>query len=430
ELKGTEKVELVITAVVKSDAKVGKYTNTATIKGTDPEDPGKEITPDEPVTEEITVGSAETTKTTNLTTDENRNVTEAVRVGQKFKYYIDVVNNTKYKVSNIEITDDVPSQLDIVSVDPETAYSGAGNKIKHTISELNPGDQFRLTIEVVVNQTAVKGQSFKNVVLVDGEEIPGPEIDVAELELKKESNIDKNHTVDVGDEFTYTLTATNTGDIVTKSVVFYDDVPSQLDVVKVTLSDGGTATVNGNVIKYIVPEIKSGETFTMTIEVKVNDTAKRGDIVKNIGKIDGKDVPDREIEVVTPPTYPWIWGGDFDKENHYAYMVGYPDGTVRPQGEITRAEVTTIFFRMMTEDSRDRYWSSENDFSDVLSSGWYNNAISTMNKAGAINGYPDGSFKPDASITRGEFATMASRFLSDNGNLTNNKFTDIKGNWA
>ncbi|RVU54012.1 S-layer homology domain-containing protein [Anaerosphaera multitolerans] len=119
-----------------------------------------------------------------------------------------------------------------------------------------------------------------------------------------------------------------------------------------------------------------------------------------------------------------------NKDNHYAYMIGYPDGSFRPQGNITRAEVTTIFFRMMTDESRNKYWSTTNDFGDIQSIDWFNNAISTMSNAEAVTGYPDGSFKPDANITRGEFATMASRFLSDYGNLTNYKFTDIKGNWA
>ncbi|WP_164845583.1 InlB B-repeat-containing protein [Anaerosphaera multitolerans] len=121
---------------------------------------------------------------------------------------------------------------------------------------------------------------------------------------------------------------------------------------------------------------------------------------------------------------------ELNKTSHFGYMVGYPDKTIRPRGDITRAEVTTIFFRMMTDDSRNEYWSNENKFKDVQQSDWYNNAISTMNKAEVVTGYPDGNFKPNANITRGEFATMASRFLSDYGNLTKYKFTDIKGNWA
>ncbi|NLY19777.1 MAG: hypothetical protein GXZ08_00620 [Tissierellia bacterium] len=144
----------------------------------------------------------------------------------------------------------------------------------------------------------------------------------------------------------------------------------------------------------------------------------------------------KKIEKPVTPEKPDPWIPEWDvtpelnKEDHYAYLVGYPDNTVKPEDNITRAEVSTIFFRMMTNDSRNKYWSTDNSYGDVKTTSWYNNAISTLSNANAINGYPDGSFKPNAKITRGEFATMASRFLSESGNLTNNKFTDVKGNWA
>ena len=116
-------------------------------------------------------------------------------------------------------------------------------------------------------------------------------------------------------------------------------------------------------------------------------------------------------------------------EDHYGYIVGYPDGTVRPQGEITRAEVATIFFRMLTDESRTQYWSQENGYSDVAQGQWFNAAVSTLSKAGIISGYPDGSFRPNGSITRAEFATIAVRFFDvqyDGAHL----FPDIDGHWA
>ena len=99
-----------------------------------------------------------------------------------------------------------------------------------------------------------------------------------------------------------------------------------------------------------------------------------------------------------------------NKEDHVAYIIGYQDDTVRPQNNITRAEVATIFFRLLTDDSRAYYWSQTNDFSDVKADAWYNNAVSTMANAGVITGYPDGTFRPDAPITRAEFAAIAARF--------------------
>ena len=129
-------------------------------------------------------------------------------------------------------------------------------------------------------------------------------------------------------------------------------------------------------------------------------------------------------------------------EDHFGYIIGYPvdyftgepttDQTkkpVRPQGEITRAEVATIFFRMLTDESRTQYWSQSNDYSDVEQGQWFNAAVSTLSKAGIISGYPDGSFRPNGSITRAEFATIAVRFFDvqyDGAHL----FPDIDGHWA
>ncbi|SHH12631.1 S-layer homology domain-containing protein [Anaerosphaera aminiphila DSM 21120] len=175
---------------------------------------------------------------------------------------------------------------------------------------------------------------------------------------------------------------------------------------------------NGNGIEY-----ESGDTFIITENVVLFAQW-------------GKDVPSRELIVDESISTGWTWSGGgsttttLNKDDHYAYMIGYPNGTVKPEGKITRAEVSTIFFRMMTDSSRNSNWSSVNNYNDVGAETWYNNAISTLSNAKAVTGYPDGSFKPNAKITRGEFATMASRFLSDTSSLTNNKFTDVKGNWA
>ena len=99
-------------------------------------------------------------------------------------------------------------------------------------------------------------------------------------------------------------------------------------------------------------------------------------------------------------------------EDHVAYIVGYPDGTVRPDKEITRAEVATIFFRLLTDEARDKYWSQTNPYPDVAPDAWYNNAISTLTKMGIINGYEDGTFRPNNPITRAELTKMAVSFFS------------------
>ena len=113
-------------------------------------------------------------------------------------------------------------------------------------------------------------------------------------------------------------------------------------------------------------------------------------------------------------------------QDHYSYLIGYSDGTVRPNGRITRAEVATIFFRLLTDDARQRNWSSENNFSDVSADKWYNNAVSTLCHMGVLAGYSDGTFRPNAPITRAEFAKIAVSFSQANGSAVYSYFTDVK----
>lgn len=121
---------------------------------------------------------------------------------------------------------------------------------------------------------------------------------------------------------------------------------------------------------------------------------------------------------------------DLNITDHFAYVIGYPDGTVRPDGNVTRAEVATIFFRMLKDDAREKYWKTDNRYSDVKSTDWYNNAISTLSNMGIIDGYPDGTFRPNAGITRAEFAKIAVSFFKDNVRETiGDRFSDIHGKW-
>ena len=115
--------------------------------------------------------------------------------------------------------------------------------------------------------------------------------------------------------------------------------------------------------------------------------------------------------------------------DHFAYIVGYGNGEVRPQNNITRAEVATIFFRLLTDDVRDENLTKTNRYSDVAATAWYNTAVSTLSSMGIITGYPDGTFRPNAAITRAEFAAIAARFDND-GDKTAAKFSDIATHWA
>ena len=116
-------------------------------------------------------------------------------------------------------------------------------------------------------------------------------------------------------------------------------------------------------------------------------------------------------------------------EDHYAYLLGYEDGTVRPNGSISRAEVATVLFRLLKDDVRMQSLTKDNAYSDVSDTAWYAAAVSTLSKMGVISGYPDGTFRPNAPITRAEFAAMIARF-DETAKSADTPFTDISGHWA
>ena len=136
--------------------------------------------------------------------------------------------------------------------------------------------------------------------------------------------------------------------------------------------------------------------------------------------------------VVTPPPPPPIIEPTYiSRQDHHAFLIGF-EGMIRPQGQLTRAEAATIFFRLISDEHRSQVWTQNNNFNDVSINQWFNNAISTMANDGLVVGYPDGYFRPASQITRAEFATMATRFLGLNYATPSNAnpFSDIEGHWA
>ena len=129
--------------------------------------------------------------------------------------------------------------------------------------------------------------------------------------------------------------------------------------------------------------------------------------------------------VTIPDDVPTGLNGD----DHYAYIVGYPDSTVRPQNGITRAEVATIFFRLLTDETRNANSTKTNSYSDVAAGAWYNHAVSTLSAMGIVKGDSHGKFNPNAPITRAEFAAIAARF-DDKADTTAVDFSDIASHWA
>ena len=165
-----------------------------------------------------------------------------------------------------------------------------------------------------------------------------------------------------------------------------------------------------------------------TLGQQTIENAKGGDVytfTANFGRSSGGSNRPKPPVVEIPDDVPTGLNG----KDHYAYVVGYPDGMVYPQKNITRAEVATIFFRLLEDETREANMTKSNSYNDMKDGAWYTCAVSTLSKMGIIKGYEDGSFKPDASISRAEFAAIAARFDPD-GDTTPATFSDVSSHWA
>lgn len=186
------------------------------------------------------------------------------------------------------------------------------------------------------------------------------------------------------------------------------------------LSDGGCS----------LGTFSNNQTKTLTVQLVV--PVEAGNEISNLSaKIDwvfkATIVPTQVIE--NGDTEP-LGEIELDKTNHFGYIVGRGENCVQPDENITRAEVATIFFRMLTDESRADIWSKTNSYEDVSSTAWYNNAVSTLTKGKVLEGYGDGEFKPNKFITRAEFAAIATRFYKESGVYSVDAFTDISDSWA
>ena len=213
----------------------------------------------------------------------------------------------------------------------------------------------------------------------------------------------------------------------------------EVRVITATADEHGKIAPTGDVA---VPKGES-KTFTITPDsgYHIKDVLVDGKSVGAVGTYTFENVVDNHTIHATfarkhtpTPSTPTVEIPDDDAlglntTDHFAYIVGYGNGEVRPQNNITRAEVATIFFRLLTDDVRDENLTKTNRYSDVAATSWYNTAVSTLSSMGIITGYPDGTFRPNAAITRAEFAAIAARFDND-GDKTAAKFSDIATHWA
>ena len=213
----------------------------------------------------------------------------------------------------------------------------------------------------------------------------------------------------------------------------YGDDIYNADGASITFADVGTDWVLDDCNHMIDGWYEDGLEGETRLRWNVHDTAAAKHVVKKDAGIytdaiaykaaHGEEYYEPGENPVADYILPALW---LNTKDHYSYLIGYADGTVKPEGKITRAEVATIFFRLLTDDARAKFWMSTNNYTDVPAGKWYNNAISTLSNMGVIGGYADGTFKPDAPISRAEFAKIAVSFSNVADLSYRGYFADVK----
>jgi len=200
-------------------------------------------------------------------------------------------------------------------------------------------------------------------------------------------------------------------------------------------SGGGTRVVTPPTSKLIINCINEEDEIIYTqtvlnVEVGKEQSINAPDLEAYTLAFD-EETP-KTVKILSSDTiveFRYVKKAELNKADHYKYILGYPDGSVQPEGDITREEVASIFYRLLTKASRKQYRTKESTFPDVSWDRWSSEGIATIQKARIIEGRDNGGFDPSAKITRAEFATMAVRFekLSENAE---HGFSDVSGHWS
>ena len=336
-------------------------------------------------------------------------------------YY--VANETKYIVEHYKVVDGVETLADTETMEGTTDTEVTATSKTYAGYTLNPN------YEGTVASGMINGDGstvLKLYYVAEDTRDPAPVLESTKLSNDSDTRIP-------GDIVTYTFTVKNSGDAPAYNVNITDEIPDGLTYT------ANSVTVNGRKGNYTIIDgvltvelgiVPAGQEVIVVFKARVNDDAF-GMVIFNVATIsgttkEGDEKPDLVKEIVDEKgveVVPQL------REDHIAYIIGYPDGTVQPEGNIKRSETVTIIFRLLDEPSRNYFYTNKNDFTDVDSTAWYNNALSTMVNAGTVTGYEDGTFLGDNYITRAEFAALMAKF--DSHSYTGeDKFNDISDHWA
>jgi len=444
--------ELTFTAqYVVQEGDAGKnLKNTAIVNGPGGEE-GRD-TPDPVPVEKRGLGVAKEVASITAADGTVRPVTGPAMAGDTVVWNITVTNTGNVPLNEINVADALASGLAIKPVAAGVTDGGNGSVI---IPSLAAQSAFYLTASYVVQAedtgiienvvTAVCGgltDTARSQVPVTDQEgpDPGPDANPA-LDVNKTLTAVNGApyyggTVREGDVLTYAIIVTNTGNVELAAVSLADQLPGGLYPIGAQGWELGPMGIGDRREVSFTAVVAPGTSgWPLTNTATATGTTAEGEPVT------ASDTETVQVEIPyippTPPVppidpepdQPVTPPEDLNTEDHVAYIIGYPDGTVRPDGNITRAEVATIFFRLLTDEARETYWCQANGYTDVPAQRWYNNAVSTLSNMGIISGYPDGSFRPDAPITRAELTKIAVGFFqyADQHFRYQGDFSDVTG---
>ena len=378
-----------------------------------------------------------------LTLTKTANKTQA-RAGEDITYTIRVTNNTGKDLTGITVSEPLDSNVTFKSAAP-AGYNAASGV--WTIASLANGASATLTLTVTVKD-GVTNATIRNTAAITDASTTGP--DPEKLPDGTRPGDTADVTVPEADARRVTVTWLNwNGDRLDRADWNTDEREPSYSGRRPTRPDSSRYTYTfagwGN------REVDEDGNVTYTAlfdRERIDDDDDDDDRPTGGGNTGGGStggntgggtttIPDTQTPLdpgttIIDQEVPLAGAVGLNDADHFAYVIGYEDGTVRPLNNISRAEVATIFFRLMTDDYRQANWSTVNSFSDVKEGDWYNNAISTCARAGALKGRGDGSvFDPNANITRAEFAVIAARFL-DSSYVDDGKgdFADTADHWA